>query len=136
VQKIMDQVSRAVEFVFLFTLAAGLLVLQAAIAATQDERQYDAAVLRTLGARRSQLRSAQVVEFVVLGALAGVLAAAGATAVGYFLSDRVFQIPYTFNAGLWLIGIVAGAVAVALAGWIGTRGILDRPPLSVIRQLN
>ncbi len=136
VQKIMDQVARAVEFVFLFTLAAGLLVLQAAIAATQDERQYDAAILRTLGAKRQQLRAAQVVEFLVLGTLAGVLAAAGATAVGYVLSDRVFQIPYTVSVDLWAIGIVAGALAVAAAGWLGTRRTLDRPPLSVIRQLN
>jgi putative ABC transport system permease protein len=135
VQKIMDQVSRAVEFVFLFTLAAGMLVLQAAIAATQDERRYDAAVLRTLGARRSQLRAAQLVEFLVLGALAGLLAAAGATAVGFVLSDRVFQIPYTVNYALWIAGVAAGALAVAVAGWLGTRGTLDRPPLSVIRQL-
>jgi putative ABC transport system permease protein len=135
VQRIMDQVARAVEFVFLFTLAAGLLVLQAAIAATQDERQYDAAILRTLGARRRQLRSAQLVEFLVLGVLAGILAAAGASAVGFVLSDRVFQIPYRVSADLWMVGIVAGALAVAASGWLGTRGTLDRPPLSVIRAL-
>lgn len=135
VQRIMTQVSRAVEFVFLFTLAAGMLVLQAAIAATQDERRYDAAVLRTLGARRAQLRSAQIAEFLVLGALAGVLAAGGATAVAWFLAQRVFQIPYTFNASLWAIGVVVGAVAVAFSGWLGTRGTLAQSPLAVIRRL-
>ena len=71
VQSIMDEVARAVEFVFLFTLAGGVLVLEAAIAATQDERRYDAAVLRTLGASRRQLSAAQVAEFLALGALAG-----------------------------------------------------------------
>ena len=94
VQTIMDQVALAVEFVFLFTLLGGVLVLEAAIATTQDERGYDAAVLRTLGASERQLAAAQVAEFLALGALAGLLAAAGATVTGYALADRVFDIPY------------------------------------------
>jgi putative ABC transport system permease protein len=135
IQSIIDQVAKAVEFVFLFTLAGGLLVLQAAIAATQDERQFDAAILRTLGASQAQLTAAQVAEFLVLGALAGVLAATGATAVGYFLSDRVFQIPFAMNPLVWIYGLVGGAGCVTLAGWLGTRGTVRRPPLEVIRQL-
>ncbi len=135
VQGIMESVSRAVEFVFLFTLAGGLLVLQAAIAATQDERRFDAAILRTLGASQKQLVAAQVAEFLLLGALAGLVAAAGATAIGWALADRVFKIP--FEPSLWvaLYGIVGGAVAVALAGWLGTRSTARQPPLAVIRQL-
>ena len=135
IQSIMDQVSRAVEFVFLFTLLGGLLVLQAAIAATQDERRFDAAVLRTLGASSTQLSAAQVAEFLVLGALAGVLAAAGATATGWVLADRVFQIPYSGTGWVWLWGIGGGAIVVTLAGWIGTRNTARQPPLAVIRQL-
>jgi putative ABC transport system permease protein len=135
IQSIMDQVARAVEFVFLFTLGGGLLVLQAAIAATQDERKFDAAVLRTLGASEAQLSAAQVAEFLVLGALAGLLAAAGATAVGYVLSDRVFNIPFAFSPLVWLYGVGGGALAVTLAGWLGTRGTARHPPLEVIRQL-
>ncbi len=134
IQSIIEQVARAVEFVFVFTLLGGLLVLQAAIAATQDERRFDAAILRTLGASRAQLSAAQIAEFVVLGALAGLLAAAGATATGYFLSDRVFQIPFAPNPLVWLIGIVGGALAVTFAGWLGTRGTLRQPPLAVLRQ--
>ncbi|MDH4182333.1 MAG: FtsX-like permease family protein, partial [Betaproteobacteria bacterium] len=88
VQGIVERVSRAIEFVFLFTLAGGLLVLQAAVAATQDERRFDAAVLRTLGASARQLKSAQIAEFLLLGALAGLVAAAGATAIGWALADR------------------------------------------------
>jgi len=135
VQAIIDQVSRAVEFVFLFTLVGGLLVLQAAIAATQDERRFDAAILRTLGASRAQLSAAQIAEFLVLGSLAGLLAAAGATATGYVLSDRVFLIPYVANWIVWLLGIGGGALTVTLAGWLGTRGMMRLPPLAVIRQL-
>ena len=135
IQTIIEQVARAVEFVFLFTLVGGLLVLQAAIAATQDERRFDAAILRTLGASRAQLRAAQIAEFLVLGAVAGLLAAAGATTVGYVLSDRVFQIPFAWNPLVWIYGCVGGAAAVALAGWLGTRGTARQPPLAVIRQL-
>jgi putative ABC transport system permease protein len=134
VQSIMDQVAKAVEFVFLFTLAGGVLVLEAAIAATQDERRYDAAVLRTLGASERQLSAAQVAEFLALGALAGLLAAAGATATGFFLADRVFQIPFSFNLLLWVIGVSAAAVCVALAGWLGTRSTLRQPPLAALRE--
>jgi putative ABC transport system permease protein len=135
VQSIMDDVARAIEFVFLFTLAGGVLVLEAAIAATQDERRFDAAVLRTLGASRRQLSAAQVAEFLALGALAGLLAAAGATIVGYVLADHVFQIPFTWSLRLWLVGIVGAAVCVAVAGWLGTRSTLRQPPLAVLRQL-
>ena len=135
VQSIMDAVSRAIEFVFLFTLLGGMLVLQAAIASTQDARRFDAAVLRTLGASRTQLNSAQTAEFLLLGALAGVLAAAGANVIGYFLANRVFSIPFGFSPVLWLYALAGGAAAVALAGWLGTRDTLDRPPIEVLRQL-
>ena len=135
VQSIVDQVARAVEFVFLFTLAGGLLVLQAAIAATQDERQFDAAILRTLGATRRQLVTAQIAEFLLLGALAGLVAAAGATAVGWALADQVFKVPFVANPMVWLYGVVGGAIAVTAAGWLGTRATMRQPPLAVIRQL-
>jgi putative ABC transport system permease protein len=136
VQSIVEQVARAVEFVFLFTLAGGLLVLQAAIASTQDERKRDAAVLRTLGASQRQLRAAQVAEFLLLGALAGFVAAVGAVSTGWALADRVFNIRYEPDPLIWLYGIAGGAVAVTLAGWLGTRSTVRQPPLTVLRQLS
>ncbi|MFO1412356.1 MAG: FtsX-like permease family protein [Burkholderiales bacterium] len=135
VQGIMDSVSRAIEFVFLFTLAGGLLMLQAAIASTQDERRFDAAILRTLGASQRQLAAAQAAEFLLLGALAGLVAAAGATTTGWALATYVFKIPFTPNPLVWLYGVLGGAVAVAVAGWLGTRATGRLPPLAVIRQL-
>jgi putative ABC transport system permease protein len=135
VQSIIEQVARAVEFVFLFTLLGGVLVLEAAIAVTQDERRYDAAILRTLGASQQQLAAAQITEFLAIGGLAGVLAATGATIIGYVLADHTFQIPFHWNPWVWAIGMVGGAVGVAVAGWFGTRSTLRQPPLTVLRQL-
>jgi putative ABC transport system permease protein len=135
IQNIIDRVARAVEFVFLFTLAGGLLVLQAAIASTQDERKFDAAVVRTLGASRAQLQGAQAAEFLLLGMLAGVLGAAGATAIGWALAQHVFNIPFSANPRVWVYGIVGGALAVLVAGWIGTRETVREPPLTILRQL-
>ena len=135
VQVIMGQVSRAVEFVFLFTLIAGILVLQAAIASTQDERRFDTAILRTLGAQTSQVRAAQLMEFFVLGLLAGVLAAAGASAVGWAIAEKVLQIPFTFNPLVLVLGVSAGVLAVMAAGWWGTRRSVRQPPLVTLRQV-
>jgi putative ABC transport system permease protein len=135
VQAIMERVARAVEFVFLFTLAGGVLVLQAAIAATQDERKFDAAVLRTLGASQRQLRGAQIAEFLLLGAMAGLVASAGASITGWLLADRVFNIPFVANPLLWLYGVGGGAIAVTIAGWLGTRSTVRQPPLAILRQL-
>jgi putative ABC transport system permease protein len=135
IQKMMDQVAKAVEFVFLFTLAAGLTVLYAAISASKDERLHDAAILRTLGAGRRQLLAAQVTEFALIGALAGLLAAAWATALSYGVSVNLLNIPFTANPWVWVAGVVCGAAGVAFAGWLGTRGTLDHPPLSTLRAL-
>jgi putative ABC transport system permease protein len=135
IQKMMDQVAQAVEFVFLFTLAAGLAVLYAAISASRDERLHDAAILRTLGAGRRQLLAAQVAEFALIGALAGLLAAAWATALSYGVSVNLLNIPFTLNPWVWLAGVLCGATGVAFAGWLGTRGTLDHPPLSTLRAL-
>ncbi|HEX7328732.1 MAG TPA: FtsX-like permease family protein [Casimicrobiaceae bacterium] len=135
VEGVIDRVARAVEFVFLFTLAAGILVLEAAVVATQDERRMDAAVLRTLGASTRQLRSAVVAEFALVGALAGALAAAGATVLGRVLASRVFDTPYHGSALLWLYAVAGGAALVTGAGWLGTRSTLTVPPLAVLREL-
>ncbi len=135
IQKMMDQVAKAVEFVFIFTLAAGLAVLYAAISASRDERLHDAAILRTLGAGRRQLIAAHVAEFALIGALAGLLAAAFATALSYGVSVSLLHIPFTWNPWVWVAGVACGASGVAFAGWLGTRGTLDHPPLSTLRAL-
>jgi putative ABC transport system permease protein len=135
VQRMMDQVARAVQLVFLFTLSAGLAVLYAAIASTQDERLFQATILRTLGASRAQINRAHLAEFTAIGALAGFVAACGATGLGYFLAKRFLHIDYAPDPAVWLIGIVGGAIGVALAGYLGTRRVLNVAPLKVLRAV-
>lgn len=135
VREIMDRVIVAVEYVFLFTLAAGLVVLYAAIQATQDERRFESAVLRTLGARRLIIRESLLAEFATLGLLAGVLAAAAATVLSFVLSTQVFEFPYRWNPWIWLLGAVIGMVGVGLAGLIGARSALNQPPWRALREL-
>src|SRR5258706_586339 len=118
-QRITDQVSRAVEFVFLFAIAAGLVVLFAAISSTQDERGFEGAILRTLGADRRQLATLQLAEFLTIGLLAGTIASAGAVGLAMVLAERVLGVPYDFSWGLPLAGIVIGGVGVAIAGLLG-----------------
>ncbi|HEY2630515.1 MAG TPA: FtsX-like permease family protein, partial [Usitatibacter sp.] len=134
-QRITDQVSRAVQFVFLFAIAAGLVVLFAAITSTQDERVFEGAILRTLGANRRQLMILQLAEFLTIGLLAGAIASIGAVALAMVLSDRVLGVPYEFHWKVPLIGLFAGGFGVALAGLIGTRKVVNSPPLQTIRAV-
>jgi putative ABC transport system permease protein len=133
VQRMMDQAALAVQFVFLFTLIAGLVVLYAAVASTQDERVYQATLLRTLGASRGQIHRAHLAEFTLIGAIAGFVAAAAATGLAYFIAHRFLQLEYVPDPAVWLIGVVGSALGVAFAGWIVTRRVLTVPPLAVLR---
>ena len=134
-QRITDQVSRAVEFVFLFAIAAGLVVLFAAITSTQDERIFEGAILRTLGASRRQLATMQLAEFLAIGLLAGLIAAAGAVGTAMVLSERVLNVPYEVSWGLPIAGVLVGAIGVAIAGLLGTRRAVSSPPLATIRAV-
>ncbi len=134
VQGIVDQVVRAVEFLFLFTLVAGVLVLYAALLSSRDERTREAALLRALGASRRQLSRAQLAEFLVVGTLAGLMAAAGATATGWMLATRALDLDYSFGVAVWILGIVGGAVLAASGGWLGLRPVLNEPPLRSLRE--
>ena len=133
-QLIIDQVVQAVRFVFLFALAAGVLVLYSALLATQDERAQEAALMRALGASRRQILSAQRAEFLVLGLLSGVLAAAGASAIGWSIAYFVFQFPYQMNAWVWVAGPLAGLACVAWNARAGARAALNHPPLLALRE--
>jgi putative ABC transport system permease protein len=135
VRLIMDRVSMAVQYVFLFTLLAGLAVLYASIQATQDERRYESAILRTLGARRPQLLYGLLAEFTALGMLAGTLAGFAATVLGYLLADHVFHFGYRFDPWIWLLGWAGGALGIGIAGTLGARRALRQPPVKTLREV-
>ncbi len=134
VRNIMDRVILAVEFIFLFTLLAGLAVLYAAIQASQDERRYESAVLRTLGARKPVLLRGLFAEFFTLGALAGLLGGLAATALVWLLAEHVFHFAYQFDPRIGLAGIALGLAIVGIAGVLGTRRVLAQPPAITLRE--
>lgn len=132
---ILMQLTQAIDLLLYFALAAGFTVLFAAVYATLDDRIRQGALLRTLGARRDWLRKTHLVEFGVLGASAGILAAAISQAVLYVLYSRVMHIPYepSWLAAATLPGI--GMLSVGLAGYWGVRAVVDQSPLRVLRRL-
>jgi putative ABC transport system permease protein len=134
VQRVLDQVIRAVEFLFGFTLAAGLVVLFAAVTATREERSREFAIMRAVGARSSLLRQVQRAELAGVGMLAGVLASIVAIIVGWALAKYVFE--FTWTASLWvpLAGGVLGAVLAWAAGWWGLRSVLNTPVITTLRR--
>lgn len=133
-QDVLDQVVVAVEFLFLFTLASGVLVLYAALMGSQAERTREAGLLRALGATRGQLAQAQRIEFALVGGLSGLLAATGAAALGWALAEYQFKFPWHVEPQVWIAGLVAGAACALVGGWLGLRNVLRQPPLQTLRE--
>jgi len=134
VQRVLDQVIRAVEFLFGFTLAAGLVVLFAAVTATREERAREFAVMRAVGARASLLRQVQRAELAGVGLLAGFLASIVASAIGWALARFVFDFTWTASPLVPIAGALAGAALALAAGWWGLREVLRRPVVATLRQ--
>jgi putative ABC transport system permease protein len=133
VRGVMDQASLAVQYVFLFALGAGILVMLAVVQSTREERLYESAMLRTLGARRSVVLAGVAVEFAALGLISGLLAAAGASGVAWLLARRVFQLSFEADPLVWVAGIAAGLVVVGGTGVLATRTVVTHPPARVLR---
>ncbi|MDP1901121.1 MAG: ABC transporter permease [Rubrivivax sp.] len=134
VQRVLDQVIRAVEFLFGFTLVAGLVVLFAAISATRDERAREFAIMRALGASSRLLGQVQRAELLGVGALAGLLASLAAVSVGWLLARYAFEFSWSPSPWVLLAGTAAGAVLALAAGWWGLRDVLRSPVLATLRR--
>ena len=134
VRTIISRITMTVEYVFLFTLLAGITVMYAAIQSTLDQRIYENAILRAIGASRRRLLDGLATEFIILGVLAGVLAAFCASAVGYVLATEVFELDYQLSPFVWLLGVIGGGAGIGLAGILGTRHVLAKPPLAILRN--
>lgn len=133
VRDVMDKAALAVQAVFIFTLLAGLTVLWAAVQATRDERRYESAMLRTFGASKRRVLSGVATEFIAIGLLSGILAAAGASVAGYLLATRLFELDYQFSLTLWLAGPLIGVLFVGVSGMAATWRVITHPPINVLR---
>ena len=132
-QGVVGQVAGAVQFIFLFTLLAGAVVLYSALASAFDERRYELAIMRALGAHRRQLRQAMLTELAVTGTTAGLIAALGASALGQVIARRVFELSLPFDPLLLLYSAAGGAVLSVAVGWLAMRRLLQTPPLLALR---
>ncbi|UHQ23928.1 FtsX-like permease family protein [Lysobacter sp. 5GHs7-4] len=130
-----DQVSTVVEVVFYFSLVAGVLVLMAAVSASQDERLLEGGVMRVLGGSRRQLRLAQASEFAAIGLLSGLVAATAASVLAGVIATRVFDLPWRVDWTMAAVGAALGLIAALLAGLYATRRVLDAPPSVTLREL-
>jgi putative ABC transport system permease protein len=133
VRSVLDKAVLAVQSVFAFTLLAGLTVLLAAVQSSRDERRYESAMLRTLGASRRTVLAGVLAEFAALGALSGLIAAAGAAVAAYFLTTRVLDLRYVFSPWACVVGLLGGGVVVVASGWLATRSVVRQPPLATLR---
>jgi putative ABC transport system permease protein len=133
IQAIMGQVIQAVQFIFLFTLLAGAIVLVSALLSAFDERRYELAVMRALGASRAQLGHSLLAELAVVGGIAGLIAAAGASVLGQVLARKVFQLDMPLDLWLFPMASLVGAAAAVAIGWLAVRQLLKTPPLLALR---
>jgi putative ABC transport system permease protein len=134
VQLVLDQVIRAVEFLFGFTLAAGLVVLFAAVSATREARAREFAIMRAMGASSRLLAQVQRTELLGVGALAGLLASGVAVVLGWLLARYAFEFTWAPSPWVPLFGTLAGALLALMAGWWGLREVLRRPVLETLRR--
>lgn len=133
VRGVINKAAMAVQYVFGFTLLAGLVVLIAAIQTTREERRYESAMLRTLGARSGVVLAGLATEFAALGLLAGVLAASGATLSAWLLA-KDFDLPLSINPLIWFYGIFAGMLLVGVTGTLATRSAVREAPVTILRR--
>ncbi len=130
-----EQVSTVVESVFYFSLAAGVLVLLAAVSASQDERLLEGGVMRVLGGSRRQLRWAQVSEFAAIGLLSGLVAAIAASALAGVIAKQAFDLPWSPDPVLAATGAAIGTLAALFTGLLATRRVIEAPPTVTLREL-
>jgi putative ABC transport system permease protein len=133
VKGIIDKASLAVQAVFVFTLAAGIAVLFAAVQSTIDERRFESAILRALGVKRRTVLSGVLTEFAALGFASGLLASAGASVLASVIAVQLFELEYEFNPMLWVAGLAGGVLLVCLSGFVAARGAINAPPTDVLR---
>jgi putative ABC transport system permease protein len=134
VQLVLNQVIQAVQYLFAFTLATGVVVLLSAVSSTREARTREFGLMRALGAGRGLLAQVQRAELLGVGLLAGFLAGAVGLLISSVLARQVFE--FEWQASLWvpLLSALAGAVLAQAAGWWSLRAVLERPVVATLRE--
>ncbi len=135
VKSIVDRVTQAVELVLGLVLASGCLVLIASIQASRDARMAEHALVRTLGGTRKLIGSSLAAEFAVLGTFAGLVAVFGAELTVAILQSQVFELNMGLHPWIWPIGPVVGGLVIVTVGLLGSRSLVNSPPMMVLRGL-
>ena len=133
-RNIMNKAISGIEFIFVFTLIAGFVVLLAAIEASQDIRLKEGGLIRALGGQRRLLLKSYFIEFGVIGLIAGLMAAIGATLAAYFISYSILNIEFTLNLNWWLVGALVGSLGVGSLGLLGSLHLIRKPPIESLRK--
>lgn len=134
IRHLMARVSTAVQYLLGFTLVIGVIIMLTALKTTEDERRREAALLHTLGARRSWILKGNLAEFALMGMLAGTIAGVAATLTGHVLARQVFKFDYSMTLLPTLAGLVIGTVFVSLIGLLASNKVLSKPPIETLRQ--
>ena len=134
IRSLMERVSSAMEYLLGFTLVIGVIIMLIALKTTEDERRQEAALLHTLGARRSWILKGNLVEFSLMGLIAGAIAGFAAVLTGHVLATEVFKFEYAMNFMPVLIGMLIGIVFVSLIGMLASNKVLSQPPITTFRQ--
>ncbi|HSH98630.1 MAG: ABC transporter permease [Methylophilaceae bacterium] len=135
VQQIITKMTHAIEYVFAFSLLAGVAVLYAALIATRAERIREATLLRVLGASRKQVTAAVLAEFLSIGLISAVVATLTASGLAWYISTQTLGIPYTFNWHTSLLALIGSILLVPLAAWLAVRGFLNQPPRNLLNSI-
>ncbi len=135
VRSIIDQVSAAIEFILILVLVAGSLVLIAQVQASMDERQRELAILRTLGAKGRMIRASVIYEFLIIGSVAGFMAALANEVSLYLLQTQIFQMQSSLHIEYWVIAPLTGAVVVGLLGAASCWRLLSMNTQVLLRKM-
>jgi putative ABC transport system permease protein len=135
VRGIMQKMSQAIEYVFVFSLIVGVAVLYAALVATREERVTEATLMRVFGASRKQVSIAYIAEFACIGFISALVASIAANFLAYYMSVSLLNIPFQFNLGVLAFCTLVAAILIPLAAWLGLRNFLNIPPRQLLNSI-
>ena len=134
IQELLDKISTLIQFVAIFAIIAGIVILASSVASTRYQRIKESALLKTLGATRRQVLSIQAAEFLMTGSLAGIIGGALAAMTAYLLLGRLLDTEFDFRWIPLAVGLAVTALLAMGTGWLTSRGVLNQKPLEVLRE--